>query len=130
MPCSVPSSSQLPRSNWTERLTAPFKFGAQELVPSAVKLGSAVTLTAVMRRAAGQLGRQLLGHHMRYQVGVGDAGLGTGIAKPESWQLRVAVVHAACMSVGTTSLAGGCSCAMVPACGQMQTAMAWALCLC
>jgi hypothetical protein len=69
MPCSVPSSSQMPRSNWTERLTAPFKFGAQELVPSAVKLGSAVTLTAVMRRAAGQLGRQLLGHHMRYQVG-------------------------------------------------------------
>jgi hypothetical protein len=69
---SVPSSSQLPRSNWTERLTAPFKFGAQELVPSAVKLGSAVTLTAVMRRAAGQLGRQLLGHHMRYQVGFKD----------------------------------------------------------
>lgn len=68
VPCSVPNSSQLPRSNWTERLTAPFKFGAQELVPSAVKLGSAVTLTAVMRRAAGQLGRQLLGHHMRYQV--------------------------------------------------------------
>lgn len=68
--CSVPGSSQLPRANWTERLTAPFKFGAQELLPSAVKLGSAVTLTAVMRQAASQLGRQLLGHHMRYQVGV------------------------------------------------------------
>lgn len=65
---SVPGSSQLPRANWTERLTAPFKFGAQELLPSAVKLGSAVTLTAVMRQAASQLGRQLLGHHMRYQV--------------------------------------------------------------
>lgn len=67
---SVPGSTQLPRANWTERLTAPFKFGAQELLPSAVKLGSAVTVTAVMRRAATQLGRQLLGHHMRYQVGV------------------------------------------------------------
>jgi hypothetical protein len=58
----------MPRANWTERLTAPFKFGAQELLPSAVKLGSAVTVTALMRRAAGQLGRQLLGHHVRYQV--------------------------------------------------------------
>jgi hypothetical protein len=65
---SVPNSAQMPRANWTERLTAPFRFGAQELLPSAVKLGSAVTVTAVMRRAASQLGRQLLGHHMRYQV--------------------------------------------------------------
>lgn len=64
----MPNSAQMPRANWTERLTAPFKFGAQELLPSAVKLGSAVTVTAVMRRAASQLGRQLLGHHMRYQV--------------------------------------------------------------
>lgn len=66
--CSMPNSSQMPRTHWTERLTAPFKFGGQELLPSAVKLGSAVTLTAVMRRAAAQLGRQLLGHHVRYQV--------------------------------------------------------------
>jgi hypothetical protein len=71
----VPESSQTPRTSWTERLTAPFKFGGQDLLPSAVKLGSAVTLTAVMRRAAAQLGRQLLSHHMRYQVCVMCVGL-------------------------------------------------------
>jgi hypothetical protein len=80
--CSVPGSGQMPRANWTERLTAPFKFGAQELLPSAVKFGSAVTLTALMRRAAGQLGRQLLGHHMRYQVGCISSALFMRICPP------------------------------------------------
>eukprot|EP00879_Flechtneria_rotunda_P004778 GHRR01005048.1.p1 GENE.GHRR01005048.1~~GHRR01005048.1.p1 ORF type:complete len:394 (+),score=129.56 GHRR01005048.1:100-1281(+) len=61
-------AGQSPKSNWTERLTAPFKFGGRELLPPALKLTSAVTLTAVMRRTAAQLGRQLLRHHARYQA--------------------------------------------------------------
>lgn len=68
---SVPEPGQPQRTNWAERLTAPFKFGGRDLLPPALKLGSAVTVTAMMRRAAGQLGRQLLSHHVRYQVGGG-----------------------------------------------------------
>lgn len=46
-------------------MTAPIRFGVQELVPTAVKFGSAVTVTVAGQRAAQQLAAQLVASHMR-----------------------------------------------------------------
>jgi uncharacterized protein YaaW (UPF0174 family) len=93
MSSNAPSSQQ-PRSNWTERLTAPFRFGGKELLPSAMKLTGAVTLTAVMKRTATQLGRQLIGHHMRYQA-VAKAATSTAAKGAISqWQRQAALAAA------------------------------------
>lgn len=89
---SVPSDT--PRSNWTERLTAPFKFGGRDLLPSAVKLGSAVTITAVMKRTAAQLGRQLLGHHARYQAVAKAATSTAAQGMLSQWQRQAALAAA------------------------------------
>ncbi len=55
----------MPRANWSERLTAPFKFGLQDLLPTAVKLGSAMTVSTVGRKTVERLALQLVSQHMR-----------------------------------------------------------------
>ena len=59
---SVPSSG----NNWAERVLAPIKFGFKELVPTALKLGSALTVTVAGRQAVQQLGGQLVARQLRY----------------------------------------------------------------
>jgi hypothetical protein len=90
---SIPHN-QNGRSNWTERLTAPFRFGGRELLPSALKLTSAVTVTAVLRRSAAQLGRQLLGHHMRYQAVAQAATSSAAQGIVTQWQRQAALTAA------------------------------------
>ncbi|KAF8063867.1 hypothetical protein HT031_003724 [Scenedesmus sp. PABB004] len=89
---SAPSGP--PRSNWTERLTAPFRFGGRDLLPPALKLTSAVTLTAVMRRSAAQLGRQLLGRQLRYQAVAQAATSGAAGGVLAQWQRQAALAAA------------------------------------
>ncbi|GAX85643.1 hypothetical protein CEUSTIGMA_g13058.t1 [Chlamydomonas eustigma] len=62
------SSTKPKGSNWSERLSAPFKFGMKELVPTLVKFGSALTVTAAGQRAIQQLGLQLIKKQLKYQV--------------------------------------------------------------
>lgn len=90
---SIPQN-QSGRSNWTERLTAPFRFGGRELLPSALKLTSAVTVTAVLRRTAAQLGRQLLGHHVRYQAVAQAATSSAAKGIMTQWQRQAALTAA------------------------------------
>lgn len=92
--CSAAASGQQSRSNWTERLTAPFRFGGKELLPSALKLTGAVTLTAMMRRTATQLGRQLIGHHMRYQAVAKAATSTAAKGAITQWQRQAALAAA------------------------------------
>ncbi|KIY99117.1 hypothetical protein MNEG_8844 [Monoraphidium neglectum] len=56
------------RPGWAERLLAPIRLSVQELLPGAVKLGGAVTVSAVGRRAAERLAAQrgLTGAAARY----------------------------------------------------------------
>jgi len=51
--------------NWAERILAPIKFGFKELVPTALKLGSAMTVQTVGRQAMQQLGGQLVARQLR-----------------------------------------------------------------
>ena len=52
-------------NNWAERVLAPIKFGFKELVPTALKLGSALTVTVAGRQAVQQLGGQLVARQLR-----------------------------------------------------------------
>lgn len=56
------------RANWSERLTAPLRFGFRDLLGPLVKLGGAATVSAVGRSTAERLASQLLCQHLRYQA--------------------------------------------------------------
>ncbi|KAL6750299.1 hypothetical protein V8C86DRAFT_2817219 [Haematococcus lacustris] len=51
---------------WAQRFTAPIRFGLDELGPALVKLGSALTVSAVGRSSAQHLAAQLMVSHARY----------------------------------------------------------------
>jgi len=75
--------------NWTERVTAPFKFGGREMIPSLAKLGSAMAVAVLGRRTAERLGSQLVTQHLRYHAAAtaataGSSGMG-------HWQRRAAL---------------------------------------
>ena len=53
---------------WAERLLAPIKFGIKELVPTVVRLGGAMTVSAAGRRVMADLGFKLAAGQMRYQA--------------------------------------------------------------
>ncbi|KAI8464180.1 MAG: hypothetical protein J3K34DRAFT_474538 [Monoraphidium minutum] len=61
------------RPSLGERLLAPLRLSVQELLPGALKLGSAVTVSAVGRRAAERLGAQVLQQHVRWQAAAAAA---------------------------------------------------------
>lgn len=88
------SCTDRPRGNWTERVTAPFKFGILDLLPSLAKFGSALTVSAVGRRAAEKLASQLVRQHLRYQAVTqavtGSASRGAGVALAQ-WQKQAAL---------------------------------------
>lgn len=90
MGSSKPKTSQ---SNWLERAIAPIRFGMKELAPTALKLGSAMTVTLVGQRAAQQLASQLVCSHLRYQAA---ARMATGLARGAvaGWS-KTAVLEAA-----------------------------------
>jgi uncharacterized protein YaaW (UPF0174 family) len=50
-----------------ERLLAPLRMGVRELLPGAIKLTSAVTVSAVGRQAAEKLAAQLMRRHIQWQ---------------------------------------------------------------
>lgn len=65
-----------------ERLLAPLRLSVQELLPGALKLGSAVTVSAVGRRAAERLAGQVMQQHMRWQAAAAAArGAGAAAAR-------------------------------------------------
>lgn len=72
---STPRSSSGKR-NWTERLTAPLKFGFNEVMETIAKVGGVVTVSAAGQRAAAQLGAQVVSHQMRYQLALQTAAMG------------------------------------------------------
>lgn len=78
------------RPRWYERLAAPLKFGLEDLAPTFAKLGSAVTVSAAGRKAAEQLGAQLVASHFRYQA---TAKVATGAAQSVlgQWQRQAAL---------------------------------------
>jgi len=78
MGSNAPWSSATGRPNWTERITAPFRFGVKELLPTLVKFGSALTVTAVGQGTVQKLGGQLISQHIRYQAALKAA---TGAAR-------------------------------------------------
>ena len=64
-------TSALPNGStgtWAERLLAPIKFGLKELVPTALRLGGAMTVSAAGRRAMQHLGLKLAAGQIRYQA--------------------------------------------------------------
>lgn len=65
--CSAPSS-QSRGGSWADWLTAPLRLGGSELLAPAARLTGAVTVTAVLRRGAAALGRQVLSQHARCQA--------------------------------------------------------------
>ena len=54
--------------SWAERLLAPIKFGVKELLPTAVRLGGAMTVSAAGRKAVQHLGMKLAAGQIRYQA--------------------------------------------------------------
>lgn len=71
---SIPRSTRTAGGNWTERLTAPLKFGVKEIMETLAKVGGVVTVSAG-QRAAAQLGTQVLCQQLRYQSAVQAATL-------------------------------------------------------
>ncbi len=64
---SAARAQRTSRPNWADRLLAPIRVGVQEILPGALKLGSAVTVSAVGRRAAESLAAQVMQQHIRWQ---------------------------------------------------------------
>jgi len=58
---------------WTERLTAPLRFGLADLLPSMAKLGSAATVSAVGGSAIQRLASQLVSQHIAYHAAAAAA---------------------------------------------------------
>jgi hypothetical protein len=80
--------------SWSERLTAPFRFGAPDILPPLVKLGSALAVGALGSRAAERLGAQLVRQHLAYQAALRTAtGAATKVAGGalSSWQRQAAL---------------------------------------
>eukprot|EP00798_Chlamydomonas_sp_ICE-L_P005100 gene5100-34900_t len=57
----------------TERLTAPFRFGIKELIPTFAKFVTSAAVTAAGRNEARKLGVQLFKSHMRQQAALAAA---------------------------------------------------------
>jgi hypothetical protein len=55
------------RPGLAERLLAPLRIGVRELLPGAIKFGSAVTVSAVGRQAAEKMAAQLMRSHIQWQ---------------------------------------------------------------
>ena len=77
---------------WAEML-ASLRMGAPELLPTAVKLGSALSVQSLRQTTLRQLGQQLLTHRARYQAALRVVCRGTAPAVQRQAALQVRVLH-------------------------------------
>ena len=73
------------------RLVAPLKLGGAELLPTLVKLGSAVSLSGMRRSALQQLGKNLLVQSARYEAALGALCQGGARGMAATFERRMAV---------------------------------------
>ncbi|CAL8466741.1 g6277 [Coccomyxa elongata] len=73
------------------RLVAPLKLGGAELLPTLVKLGSAVSLSGMRRSALQQLGKNLLVQSARYEAALGALCQGGARGMAATFERRLAV---------------------------------------
>ncbi|MEW5308619.1 MAG: hypothetical protein WDW38_000563 [Sanguina aurantia] len=71
---SQPPSRSAVAMSWVGRLTAPFRFGLTELLPSLVQLGGALTVSSVGRQTVQKLASNLVCSHVRYRAALTAAG--------------------------------------------------------
>lgn len=73
------------------RLIAPLKLGGAELLPTLVKLGSAVSLSGMRKSALQQLGRNLLVQSAHYEAALSTLCQGGARGMTASFERRLAV---------------------------------------
>lgn len=80
-------------SGWLSQLIAPLKVGGAEMLPTLVKLGSAVSLNSLRRSMLQRLGSTLLTQHARYEAALAALchGGGRGVAAAVEHRMAVQV---------------------------------------